>query len=354
MVLPDAGGADERDDLAGPHAERGVRRAPAGPSGTRSRTSATVDAERAGGQRRRGRRSGIGAASVASTPVDAVVGDDRARQLLEQEADDPHREGEDAEQRHRLHQLAGGDRALRQPPGAEPSSTMVPRFGRGRGRARSAARSRPTREALVAQRLGGGGEPARPRGRPARASSRPARPRSSRGRPTTTSPKRACTAPAGLLDAGRVDVVEQRQQREQREAHQREDGVDHRAAGRRRRATITTTPIENGSGLMASVAPLAVGVGVGQQLAGRAGLVERRAARPGTVGDAGAPRRLHAERGHAAEVAAADHTDGPQQRHDHDGEHRAADRLTGRLRSRTPGRSARRSPARARSWHPPT
>ena len=47
---------------------------------------------------------------------DAIVGDDGPRELLEQEAHDPEREGEDPEERHHLDELADGHGAVRHPP----------------------------------------------------------------------------------------------------------------------------------------------------------------------------------------------------------------------------------------------
>ena len=51
--------------------------------------------------------------------VDAIERDHRTRHLLEQESDDAHREREQREQRHRLHEVAGRHRAGRHPPSAD-------------------------------------------------------------------------------------------------------------------------------------------------------------------------------------------------------------------------------------------
>ena len=89
---------------------------------------------------------------------------------------------------------------------------------------------------------------------------------------------------------------------------------------------ITTTPSENGQGLHGHGGPLAVGVGVGQELAGGA-VVEPAQGHPEVaVGDLGEPVDLHAPLRHLPEVAAQHDAHHPQQRGPDDGAHAERDR----------------------------
>ena len=75
-----------------------------------------LDRQRPAGQRAGGRRRWRRPGRRVEHVVDAVGSHDRPGHLLQQVADDPHREREDAEQGHRLDQLAGGDGAGGHPP----------------------------------------------------------------------------------------------------------------------------------------------------------------------------------------------------------------------------------------------
>ena len=105
-------------------------------------------------------RHGVGRAGAergGQHPADAVVGHHRARELLEEEPDDAEREGEDGEQGHGLHQLAGGEVAASTPARRRATAAAtVPRFGRASRPGSKPARRRPDDEAGLAQLLGGG------------------------------------------------------------------------------------------------------------------------------------------------------------------------------------------------------
>ncbi len=96
--------ADERDDLTGRELKlTSVQHRFAG--GYAYASPSRLDLGRAGRRRARG-RAGVGSGAGGEHPVEPLGGDDRTRHLLEQEADDAHREREQREQRHRLHDVA--------------------------------------------------------------------------------------------------------------------------------------------------------------------------------------------------------------------------------------------------------
>ena len=158
-----------------------------------------------------------------------------------------HGEREDREQRHRLDELSGGDHAVRHSPGAARAGRSS-RLGEARrGRARTSPGAVP-----------------RPAGRCAarattdrRSTSRASRPSVfTRSAPSNdswatldTSPRRAWVRLAGASTAA-VEVVEDRQRREQRQPHQHQRRVDqgqahdrqpdqHHDAQRQREGMIT-------------------------------------------------------------------------------------------------------------------
>ena len=103
VVLPAPVEPDQRDDLTGGEPSRD-----AGEHGfvvvTRSPTSSSTTSSGPAGSG--AAVAGRARPGAASTPSHPIVGDDRARQLFEEESDDAEREGEDAEERHGLDELA--------------------------------------------------------------------------------------------------------------------------------------------------------------------------------------------------------------------------------------------------------
>ena len=101
--LAASGRADERDHLTGRDANVAVlQHRHAGDVSVLEPVG--LDVERPARQRLRMRGHGFGRGGEHT--VDAIERDDRTRHLLEQEADDAHREREQREQRHRLHEVA--------------------------------------------------------------------------------------------------------------------------------------------------------------------------------------------------------------------------------------------------------
>ena len=123
---------------------------------------AHLDAERAVGQRDRARR-GRDRDLLGEDGLQAVVADHRPRQLGEDPADEPHRPREQAEQRDEPDQLAGVDRAGRDPPRADREQDdggerrqrveRRPRTSRARSPPRTRSSRRASRRVLEPLRL---------------------------------------------------------------------------------------------------------------------------------------------------------------------------------------------------------
>ena len=247
---------------------------------------------------------------------------------------------EDGEQRHRLHELAGGDVAGRHPPGAEPEQGDGAEVREGVEAGLEAGPQPADDQPLAAELLGPLPHPRRPRG--------PRGPSvfTSEGALEALVGHARHVADAGLggggrlLDALRVGVVEHGQPGEQRHGDAEEHPVDggeqhHRHADEQHHAE------REREGLHRHRRALAVGVGVGEQLAGGVLVEPPQRHAEVAVGDALEPEHLHPALRHLAEVAAQHHADHPEGRATHEGD--GADR-----RRRCAPRPVRRRPARAR------
>jgi hypothetical protein len=249
---------------------------------------------------------------------DAVVGHHGARELLQEEADDPEREGQDGEQGHRLHELARGEVAVGDPPRAEPQQHDGAEVGERVEGGLEAGPQLADAEPGLAQALGRGPHPLDlPLLEAERLHDQHAvEALVGHGRDVADA---GLGVGGGALDPARVRVVGQGQAREQGHGHEKEHPVDEGQLGHRHEDDHDHAEGER-QRLHHHRRALAVGVGVGQQLAGRT-VVEPAQGHPEVpVGDRLEPVDLHPALGHLAEVAAQDHADHAQHRRADDGE----------------------------------
>ena len=223
-ALAASGRADERDDLA-----RGDRQVDVGehrPRRSGTSTRRRGPRPRPGSPAARRGRAASGATSAARTRSRRSVATTARGISSRRKPDDPHREREQREQRHRLDDVAGRDHALGDPPAADREDRDDPEVRERVERRLEERAEPPDLDALLAERVGGDRQAARPR-----ASSRPSD-------FTISAPSKLSCAIArhlahvlldgggGPLDAPGVVAVQQRHQREQDEADEGEDRVD--------------------------------------------------------------------------------------------------------------------------------
>ena len=266
--LAAAGGADEGDDLAGGDREGDlVERGRA--VGVHEGHALEVEAHRPGGQvgalaRRRGRLGGQHA-------VDAVGGRHRPGQLLEEEAHDAHREGQPAEEGHGLDEVPGVEPPGIELPGADQQQDDDAQVGQGVDPRLEGGPDAPDLDPGLAQGVGGAGHPVDlPVGQP-------------EGLDHQGAVERLVGQPGHVahpgLDLGhrhrhpvRVDAVEHGERREQHEGDEGQDRVDEQEA-EQGEGHEGEHPDAEGHRVEHLGGGQHVGIGVGQQLAGRLGPV---------------------------------------------------------------------------------
>ena len=270
-------------------------------------------------ERRRGRwdargRAASGAWSAARTRSSRSVGDHGPGHLLEEEADDAHREGEEREQRHRLHDVAGRDRALGDAPRADGEQRDDAEV-RQRVERRLEERAEPADlDPLVAQRLGRDGEACDlvrleaerlHHERAVEALVRDARDLAD----VLLAPRRRAARPGGCSSGSGSNIAGNRTSPTSARIGSTDDQRDHREddqhhePGRERQGVDDLGGGEH------------VGVGVGEQLAGRVLAVEVERHREEVVGDVPPQPGLAEPGGLAGEVAPGDGADRAQDRH---------------------------------------
>ena len=234
--------------------------------------------------------------------VEPLGGDDRARHLLEQEPDDPHREREEGEQRHRLHDVARRDHAFGDPPAADGEDRDDPEVRQRVERGLEERAEPADLDALLAELVGRDRQPVdlvvleAERLHHERAVEALVRD------PGDLAHVRLHGG-GGPLDAAGVVAVEQRHQREEDEPDQGQDRVDDEERDDRE-DDEDDEPGGEGQRVDDLGGREDVGVGVGEQLAGRRAAVEVERHREEVVGDRVAQPGLPEPGGLAREVAA--------------------------------------------------
>ena len=307
-ALARAGGPDDGHDLAGRHREGEVgQHRHVGLVGEAD----ALELDRQGTRGQRGADVGLGRPGLGEHGVDAGDGDDGARHLLEEEADDSHRERQQAEQRDTLHEVAGVER-----PGAH-----LPRSDQEQHD-----------DADVRDGIDGGFEGAADAtdpqpGLPQLVGPLPHALDLERGPAEGLHHEGAVEALVrhprhladpllhlrhGLLDPGGVEAVHEGERGEEQQRHRGEGGVDLDEADDRE-ADEDEHADGEGEGVQQLGGAEDVGVGVGQQGPGRLRPVVPHRDLEVRAGDLAPQPGLGPERGERGEVAPEDDGQAPQQ-----------------------------------------